>query len=276
MNKVAPNDNREVCLLITCLLNGEKINCLDGNYTRDELKKLSKEKKLKCPVCGEQYTYNHGKIKSPYFKHLNSECSLYGEPETEEHILGKNNLYQWLLLQDGVEDVVLEGYIKDTEQRPDIMFKFNGERYVIEYQCTPIATEYYERHEKYQSLGVKDIWILGVEKYTQYHSDKSTTKRMSEIEKNCNKYYDPFNDLLIFRDEKLEYNRYSHKVLDLDDVKYVSNKINLYPIKSGRLDYERKNKHTSRGWRTEYKYICNKSLGYCKKLKYMKIQKEEC
>ena len=42
MNKVAPNDNREVCLLITCLLNGEKINCLDGNYTRDELKKRIK------------------------------------------------------------------------------------------------------------------------------------------------------------------------------------------------------------------------------------------
>ena len=131
------------------------------------LKKWSKKKILLCPVCGKPYEYCHGEVKTPYFRHMDkAECEdKYSESETEEHLNGKRDLYEWVKRQVGVTNAVLEGWIPKTKQRPDIMFDYNNKKYVIEYQCSPIATEYIERHELYQAVGFTDIWIAGVKKY---------------------------------------------------------------------------------------------------------------
>lgn len=95
-----------------------------------------------------------------------NECEdKYSESETEEHLNGKRDLFEWIRKQDGVTNAVLEGWIPETKQRPDIIFEYDGKKYVIEYQCSPIATEYVERHELYKTSGINDIWILGTEKY---------------------------------------------------------------------------------------------------------------
>lgn len=153
--------------MLSCLLNGYRINCFDDLYSREQLKKWSSKKILLCPACGKPYEYCHGKVKSPYFRHMDKEqCEdNYSEPETEEHINGKRDLYEWIKRQPDVTDVILEGWISETKQKPDIMFKYRDEQYVIEYQCSPIASEYLERHELYKAVGIKDIWILGIEKY---------------------------------------------------------------------------------------------------------------
>ena len=65
------------------------------------------------------------------------------------------------------------------------MFKLNGEQYVIEYQCTPIATEYVERHDLYKAAGIKDIWIAGTEKYF------SPNSRRKFLEDHIVGYYNP-------------------------------------------------------------------------------------
>ena len=95
------------------------------------------------------YEYCHGQVQTPYFRHKDkAQCPYaYGEPETEEHLQGKMALYHWLLTLPDVSDVVLEAWLPDTHQRPDIMFRQNGQIYVLEYQCTPIATEFFERHD---------------------------------------------------------------------------------------------------------------------------------
>lgn len=95
-----------------------------------------------------------------------NECEdRFSEPETEEHLNGKRDLFEWIKKQIGVTNAVLEGWIPETKQRPDIMFEYNGRKYIIEYQCSPIATEYVERHDLYKAFGIIDIWILGTEKY---------------------------------------------------------------------------------------------------------------
>lgn len=109
----------------------------------------------------------------------------YSEPETEEHLNGKQDLYEWIKKQPGVTDAILEGWLPETKQRPDIMFKLNGEQYVIEYQCTPIATEYVERHDLYKAAGIKDIWIAGTEKYF------SPNSRRKFLEDHIVGYYNP-------------------------------------------------------------------------------------
>lgn len=154
-------------LILTCKLGNEIINCYDGTHDKEQLKKWSSKKILLCPVCGKPYEYCHGKVKTPYFRHMDkNECEdRFPESETEEHLNGKRDLFEWIKKQNGVTNAVLEGWIPETKQRPDIMFDYNNEKFVIEFQCTPIATEYEERHALYKASGINDIWVLGVEKY---------------------------------------------------------------------------------------------------------------
>ena len=110
--------------MLTCLIGNETINCYDGTHTKEQLKKWSKKKILLCPACGRPYEYCHGKIKAPYFRHMDKEeCEdKYSESETEEHMQGKKDLYEWVKNQPGVTNAVLEAWIPETKQRPDIMF----------------------------------------------------------------------------------------------------------------------------------------------------------
>lgn len=102
-----------------------------------------------------------------------NECEdKYSESETEEHLNGKRDLFEWIRKQNGVTHAVLEGWILETKQRPDIMFDYDGKKYVIEYQCSPISSEYVERHDLYEAAGIIDIWILGTEKYLQKNMRK--------------------------------------------------------------------------------------------------------
>lgn len=178
-------------LILTCKLGNKIINCYDGTHDKEQLKKWSSKKILLCPVCGKPYEYCHGKVKTPYFRHMDkAECEdKYSESETEEHLNGKRDLFEWIKKQKGVTNAVLEGWIPETKQRPDIMFECNNKKYVIEYQCSPIATEYVERHELYQASGIIDIWILGTDKYLE-KSEIGKTFRMKEIEKHTDIYYD--------------------------------------------------------------------------------------
>lgn len=152
--------------MLTAKVGSSIINCFDGKYDRYRLKQWSGKGLLKCPVCDGTYEYCHGEIVQPYFRHSGSECSgYYGEPETDEHRNGKLLLYNWIKVQDGVTNCKLEAWIPETKQRPDIYFEQHGEKFVIEYQCTPIASEFLVRRELYKLAGIKDIWILGTEKY---------------------------------------------------------------------------------------------------------------
>lgn len=152
--------------MLTCIVGKNNINTFD--FKDEKLREWSNKSMLKCPVCGEKMLYCHGDFKIPYFRHeKNSDCpDIYSEGVTEEHIQGIKLLYDWLQNQEDINDLQLEKWIPETRQRPDIYFKHNGEEYVIEYQCSPIATKYNERHDLYRLNNINDIWILGVNKYS--------------------------------------------------------------------------------------------------------------
>lgn len=169
--------------ILTCNLNGNCINCADGRYTKDQFKSWSSKNILRCPVCNGAYEYCHGRVAAPYFRHKDKTmcAEIYSEPETEEHKAGKVILYEWALKQHNLTNVVLEGWIQGTRQRPDLMFQYNGTQYVIEFQCSPICSEFYERHELYQAGGIIDIWITGTSRYN-FHS---VNRRGFTIEKSA-------------------------------------------------------------------------------------------
>ena len=189
--------------MLSCLLNNQRINCFDNNYNKEQLKKWANKGILLCPACGKPYEYCHGKVRIPYFRHKDkAQCEdRYSEPETEEHIQGKRDLYEWIKNQPGVTNVILEGWIPETKQRPDIMFKYYGKQCVMEYQCSPISTEYYERHELYQAAGIEDVWVLGTEKYLEKEeNEKSKRFRTKEIEKQTHFYYDSEYKIFVMND----------------------------------------------------------------------------
>lgn len=183
--------------LITCKLNGVVINCFDDQYTKEQLKEFSLNGELVCPDCNRKYEYCHGRINLPYFRHKEkTDClDYFSETETEEHINGKTKLYKWLLSiseEVGLKNIKLEHYIKEAKQKPDIYFEKDEKRFVIEYQCTPIATEYLVRHELYQKQGIIDIWVLGCKKYGDIWNGKR------KIQEN-NNHYDSQTDTFYFK-----------------------------------------------------------------------------
>ena len=153
--------------MLSCIVGTKSVNSLD--YEEVKLREWSNKGILKCPECGEKVLYCKGDYKIPYFRHeVGTSCdggNSYYEPMTEEHIEGIRVLYNKLKEIEGVTNLEVEKYIKNTKQRPDIYFEYENKRYCIEYQCSPISTQYNKRHELYQLEGIEDIWILGTEKY---------------------------------------------------------------------------------------------------------------
>lgn len=268
--------------MLTCLLGENKINLFDAKYDKTQLKKWADKNILICPACNKPYEYCHGIVKMPYFRHKDKqECvDLYSESETQEHLKGKMDIYNWLLKQDCISEVELEGWLPLTKQRPDILFKYNGVQYIIEYQCTPISTEYYERHNLYQASGIKDIWILGTQKYLQLYHSGSGSKRISEIEKYTEYYYDSINEMMLFRDSNITHklNKKAYNIMGDNFSLYNPNHQNILSIKCSNLDYDYKWVKNWNYWSRyqprqikKYCYSKNYSRAYCKKLDELKL-----
>lgn len=174
--------------MLTAKVGENIIRSFDNKYDRYTLKKWSDKKILKCPVCNDTYEYCHGDIVSPYFRHKNKKCSdFYSEPETDEHRKGKIMLFNWISQQPNIDKCELEKWLPETKQRPDIYFEKNGKKYVIEFQCSPIATEFLNRKELYKLNNITDIWILGIGKYnlTKHYEGYNHSSRFRIIEKSA-------------------------------------------------------------------------------------------
>lgn len=248
--------------MLSCLLNGQYINCFDGKYNKEQLKKWSTRKILLCPACGKPYEYCHGKVMNPYFRHMDKlECvDKYTEPETEEHKQGKIDLFKWISVQPGVTDCVLEGWLPGTKQRPDIMFKYNGQLCVIEYQCSPIATEYYERHELYTAAGIKDIWICGTQNYFQFYHEGSGSKKVCEIEKESCIYYDVKSKCIYKVFPKMSIQLLNNFINNKNDKNYLMR--NIFDHRVNKINFcFIKNKHEK-----------SNTIATCKKLSNLRLK----
>lgn len=116
--------------------------------------------KYSCPICDQEVRLRRGQIKVAHFAHCRGAGCSYGEGETEEHLLGKVQIYQWLA-QRGIQ-VQVEYYLPKIAQRPDIMFQWRRQPVVIEFQCSPLSIQRIsERNQGYHSLGIHPYWYLG-------------------------------------------------------------------------------------------------------------------
>jgi competence protein CoiA len=152
---------KEVLLLLTAKTkSGSKI-CLGNNLRKDTLLDLRRTEEFICPVCGEEVILKLGDQRVYHFAHKSGKvCSDEFEGESDYHLEGKLQLYQWLTRQK--INAELEYYDQEIRQRPDIMFYYNGQKFALEYQCSPITEQVFvKRTTTYLAAGYIPIWILG-------------------------------------------------------------------------------------------------------------------
>lgn len=97
------------------------------------------------------------------------------------------DIYQWL--QSQCNEVQLEVFIPEINQRPDVLFKFHGKMFCIEFQCSTISEQLFaDRTEGYNSCGITPLWVLGgnrIERRKDYEFNLSKFQSLF-IRKNSN------------------------------------------------------------------------------------------
>ncbi|MFY4774353.1 competence protein CoiA family protein [Metabacillus sp. RGM 3146] len=149
--------------MLTALLKNGQPFVLSGNRLAFEhLLQLRKTEMFFCPVCKGPLELKLGSIKVYHFAHKrDSHCAWQGEPETERHLNGKRQLYEWLSGQD-LRNVLLEPYLEEIKQRPDILAEDESRRLAIEYQCSLLNRSiFFKRTLSYLNAEIYPIWILG-------------------------------------------------------------------------------------------------------------------
>lgn len=147
-------------MLIAQTKEGKNINLL--NYSnRFTLEKLREQMDFYCPICKEKLQLKLGTKRIFHFSHeKGSQCLDYYERESEAHLNGKIQLFEWLRSQ-GMKPVI-EAYDPKTKQRADVAFEYDGKKYILEYQCSPISKEIFlKRTNQYLKYNIIPIWIIG-------------------------------------------------------------------------------------------------------------------
>lgn len=125
------------------------------------LKQLRENTLFYCPQCHEKLQLKIGSVKIPHFAHFSkSNCeSHFAESESEQHLLGKEQLFQ-LFLSLNLQ-VELEPYLSSLQQRPDLLVSVDHQtKFAVEFQCSSLKNErFHERNAGYKKERITPIWI---------------------------------------------------------------------------------------------------------------------
>ncbi|WP_119070047.1 competence protein CoiA family protein [Rubrobacter indicoceani] len=123
----------------------------------------SKNRRLKCAVCGSILKRMFGSVKRWHFARFPGQVACDHENETVEHRRSKISLYEALSYSLGLEwSVSLEERLSNG-RRPDVLATHvSGTRVAFEVQYSNLsAQDFQARHADYRSIGVRDVWMLG-------------------------------------------------------------------------------------------------------------------
>ncbi len=146
-----------IFLLQAELADGSKIALF--RLTKQEISQLKQQESFYCPECKDEVIIKAGEKVIPHFAHqTKTACCHSGEGAYHEN--GKMDLFEWFRNQK--IPVMLEVYLKEIKQRPDLLVKLGSKTIAIEYQCATISTkEMIKRSNQYRAINIIPIWILG-------------------------------------------------------------------------------------------------------------------
>jgi competence protein CoiA len=146
--------------LLTARTKSGAVICLGNTYKKEMLLVLRNNEEFFCTVCGAAVSLKLGNQRIYHFSHRSGTvCRDFHECESVYHMKGKQQLYQWLRMQDIPAE--LEFYDSRIQQRPDIMFFYGGNKYALEFQCSPLPEEIFiKRTEAYYQQSYIPLWII--------------------------------------------------------------------------------------------------------------------
>ena len=130
-------------------------------HAKEVLRKEKSDNEFFCPECKEKVTMKIGSQRIEHFAHqAGSRCLESYERESQYHLNGKLQLYEWLESQR--LQPLLEPYYENIKQRPDISVHFSQREYAIEYQCSTIPPELIvKRTTSFLKGKMACIWVMG-------------------------------------------------------------------------------------------------------------------
>lgn len=128
---------------------------------KEKLRRIREVQEFQCPECKEKVTMKIGTQRMEHFAHpKGSLCAESYERESEYHLAGKLQLFQWLENQNLCPE--LEPFYSSIRQRPDIGVLYDKKNLAFEYQCSTIPPELMmKRTKRYQLRKITPFWILG-------------------------------------------------------------------------------------------------------------------
>lgn len=115
-----------------------------------------------CPGCQGPVRLKRGSVMTAHFAHFQgSDCQVFSEGETHEHVTGKQQLAAWFAASG--YSVQLEAGLTALHQRPDLLVQTDvTPPLAIEFQCSPLSvTRLAARTHGYWQHGYQVLWILG-------------------------------------------------------------------------------------------------------------------
>lgn len=145
-------------MLVAKRENGIRLS-LAKQWDKKELTAMRSREKFYCQQCNEEVIMKLGSKRIWHFSHQpGSTCEHEYDRESEYHLSGKLQLYNWLIKQ-GI-NAELEKYDPVARQTPDVVFDYEGKKYALEFQCSVIPEEVFiKRTETYKANGYIPIWI---------------------------------------------------------------------------------------------------------------------
>ncbi|MGX1194801.1 competence protein CoiA [Metabacillus sp. SLBN-84] len=133
-----------------------------------------------CPVCEHPLDLKAGSINIPHFAHQKlKSCLIDHEPESDYHLNGKIQLYEWLKSQNMVQ-TEMERYFPEIMQRPDVYADTGQRKIAVEFQCSALpAAQFYKRTSQYKQANIEPLWILGAKNAVRL---SSSTFRISPFQ----------------------------------------------------------------------------------------------
>lgn len=147
--------------MLTAITESGRTISLVEKWGKQELLNITENERTLCPACKEKVQLKKGNKRIWHFAHISKmNCEAQLENESQYHLKGKIQLYDWLRNQGiGVE---VEKYLTKIKQRPDLFVTWKDHHYALEFQCSNIeSTVLLKRTTAYLRENITPIWILG-------------------------------------------------------------------------------------------------------------------
>ncbi|MBM7096082.1 hypothetical protein JSY36_09970 [Bacillus sp. H-16] len=145
--------------MLTALRHDGTLLSLCDGWSKGELEKEREHSRFFCPDCNNPMYLKLGIKKAWHFAHMHSQsCTESMKNESESHTQGKWLLFEWLGQQQ--LDPKIEQRVSALNQRPDLLFSANQQKYVIELQHSTIPwNTFMNRQSGYINEGYHVRWI---------------------------------------------------------------------------------------------------------------------